>query len=138
MKRTEARELLMQLIFQMEAQKDYTKRTTDSFITENLFDSDQKEYFENVLENYLAHRVEVDEKIESNSKSWKISRIAKVDLAVLRLAITEMFFMENAKKEYQIPENVAISEAVNIAKKYGEEDSNKFVNGILGTLSKIN
>ena len=68
---------------------------------------------------------ELDEIIGKTSVNWSVSRIAKVDMTILRLAIYEMKFDED------VPQKVAINEAVELAKKYGEEDSFKFINGIL-------
>jgi N utilization substance protein B len=73
----------------------------------------------------------VDEFIESCSEHWKVARINKVDLATLRVAILEIMFMDD------IPQAVSVNEAVNVAKKYGSEDSGKFVNGILGKVVKV-
>ncbi len=73
---------------------------------------------------------EIDEIIEKNSKGWKISRISKVSLAVLRLAICEILYMED------IPAGVSINEAVELCKKYAASDEHSFVNGILGTVAK--
>ena len=74
----------------------------------------------------------IDEKIEKNLKSdWKLERISKIDLSILRLAIYEITFKE-------VPFKVAINEAVELAKKYGEDSSKKFVNGILASVVKEN
>lgn len=73
---------------------------------------------------------EINDKISSVSKGWNIDRIGKVELAVLRLAIYEMLYDED------IPVGVAIDEAVEIVKKYGQDGSSSFVNGILATLAK--
>lgn len=73
---------------------------------------------------------EIDAVIEKNSKGWKIGRISKVSLAVLRLAICEILYMED------IPAGVSINEAVELCKKYAANDEPSFVNGILGTVAK--
>lgn len=73
---------------------------------------------------------EIDAVIEKNSKGWKISRISKVALAVLRLAICEILYIDD------IPAGVSINEAVEICKKYAASDEPSFVNGILGTVAK--
>ena len=71
---------------------------------------------------------ELDEKINEVSTGWKTSRMAKVDLTILRLALYEILYDD------EVPEKVAINEAVEIAKVYGGDDSSAFVNGILGKL----
>lgn len=73
---------------------------------------------------------QIDSIIEKYSVGWKMNRISKVALAVLRLAICEMTFFED------IPEGVSINEAVELCKKYAVKDDSSFVNGILGSLSK--
>ena len=133
MRRTEARELLMQLLFQCEAQKDFTFPVKESFITENGLDEENKPYFEKVWNAFIANRDAVDGMIEAYSNGWKKSRIGKVDLAILRLCITEIRFLEDKS---DIPENSSINEAVSLAKKYSDEKSGKFVNGILGRISR--
>lgn len=69
-------------------------------------------------------------KIEEKSKGWVLSRIAKVDLTILRLAVFEMVYDE------QVPAGVAINEAVELSKKYGTDKSYRFVNGILASIAK--
>lgn len=77
------------------------------------------------------HRDEIDEKISANLKQgWKISRISKISLALLRVAIYEMLYQDD------IPVSVSINEAVELAKKYTGEDDSAFVNGILGAVAK--
>ena len=73
---------------------------------------------------------EIDNKIQSSLKKWKLGTISKVDLAVLRVSVSEIFYYE------EIPDSVAINEAVDIAKKFGGVESGKFVNGVLGKIVK--
>jgi len=80
------------------------------------------------MDDMIDHLEIIDNYITENSKDWKISRIAKVDLAILRVALSEILY--NAS----IPESVSINEAVEISKKYSNEDSHKFINGLLGTV----
>lgn len=102
-------------------------------------------YFENNLENlkesdqaYMAdkyHRIsqrieELDGMINEASTGWKTTRMGKVDLTILRLAVYEMKFDED------VPMGVAINEAVELAKKFGQDESPSFINGILGSISK--
>ena len=77
------------------------------------------------------HRDEIDEKISAHLKQgWKISRISKISLALLRVAIYEMLYQDD------IPVSVSINEAVELAKKYTGEDDSAFVNGVLGAVAK--
>lgn len=79
----------------------------------------------NVYENVEV----IDTLIEGASDKWSIDRIAKIELAILRVAINDMKFDE-------VPMQVAINEAVELSKKYGEDQSSKFVNGVLGQIAK--
>ena len=90
------------------------------------------EYFDSAFNAYIMHNNDIDDMIDNYSQGWNIDRIAKVDLSLLRLSIAEMKYMEKP----EIPVSVSISEAVRIAKIYGGEDSGKFVNGILGKISR--
>lgn len=73
---------------------------------------------------------ELDEAINTASTGWKTTRMGKVDLTILRLAVYEMKFDDD------VPVRVAINEAVELAKKFGQDESPSFINGILGTISK--
>ena len=130
MTRTEARELLMQLLFQMEVQHDFSAEAKNKFFETNMKDRNQFEYMNNLYANVSNNLGEIDEKLEACSDNWKINRIPKVDLTILRLAICEILYSED------IPSQVAINEAVNLAKKYGSDESGKFINGVLGRVVK--
>ena len=126
MRRTEARELFMQLLFQMEVQNDYGQEIKERFIQEYMKDSNQLEYFNRLFEAAAGNLPAIDEKLESCSENWKVSRMAKVDLAILRLSATEILYLDD------VPDSASINEAVDMAKKFGGDDSGKFINGILG------
>ena len=132
MRRSEARENLMKMFFQMEAQKDFSEEAEVNYKERFLEEKDQEKYFDDVFESYMANREAVDELISKYSSGWKISRMDKTDLAALRVAVTEIKFHSGS----DVPEKAAINEAVEIAKKYGGEGSGKFVNGILGSISR--
>lgn len=120
----------MQLLFSMEARNDFSPECKDAFL-EFYPPENQKHYVNSVYGAFADHMEEVDAAIEANAEHWHKDRIAKVDLAVLRVAIAEMTFAEETT-----PEGVAINEAVNIAKKFGSEESGRFVNGVLGNYSR--
>lgn len=129
MRRTEARELFMQLLFQMEVQKDYSLEEKQSYMKQYMEGSSQLDYFNQLFDCTVNHLAEIDEKLEVCSNNWKTSRMAKVDLAVLRLSAAEILYFE------EIPDAASINEAVDMAKKFGGEESSKFVNGILGKIA---
>jgi len=130
MRRTEARELFMQLLFQMEVQNDYGQEIKQRFMKENLKDSNQVEYFDRLYESAVGNLSVIDEKLESCSENWKINRMAKVDLAILRLSAAEILYLED------VPDSASINEAVDLAKKFSGDDSGKFINGILGKVAR--
>ena len=76
-----------------------------------------------------ANRAAIDSRIEEKSKNWTITRMAQVDRNILRLAVFELFYRPD------IPKNVTINEAVEVAKKFGAEDSSAFINGILDEIA---
>ena len=85
-------------------------------------------YISRILDGVLSHVTELDEKISAASVNWSLERIAKVDLTILRLATYEILY------EDDIPGSVAINEAVELANRYSEPSSGRFINGVLGTI----
>ena len=134
MNRNSARILLMQLFYQMEIQNAFSKEAF-LILFELCNDADdagnQKEFIFSVSDCFLSNKEAIDSMIEKYSSGWKLSRIAKVDLSIMRVAVTEAAFLPEDKKT---PVGAAINEAVKIAKKYGTEESGKYVNGVLGEL----
>ncbi|MDR0519323.1 MAG: transcription antitermination factor NusB [Clostridiales Family XIII bacterium] len=135
--RRSARELLMMLVYQMSVTDDWSDDERDCFLAEGegmpkpnyrLDGKADRAYFDAVLEAVRGHRDELDELIEKASLNWKIKRISKVDLAILRLAAAEILHADD------IPISVSINEAVELARKYGGEKSYEFVNGVLGKI----
>lgn len=94
------------------------------------FSDDDEAYIKAKYDNIVTRLSELDDVINKNSKGWDVSRIGKVDLAILRLAVYEVLFDDD------IPVGVAIDEAVELAKKYGQDESSSFVNGILASVAK--
>jgi N utilization substance protein B len=132
MKRSKLREFIMQLLFQMEVQKDFSKEAMEKFISLNIDDNIDVTFFYDILNKLVENIIEIDATIEKYSDNWKISRIAQVDLAILRLSICEMNYIND------IPVSASINEAVELAKTYGGANSSKFVNGVLGKIAKDN
>ncbi len=131
MTRNEAREILMQLMYEMDAAKTMDAETATSLIEDRLVGNHiarGKALILNIIENLEV----VDETINSNSKSWKTGRMPKVDLAIMRLAVGELKYGED------VPSPVAINEAINLAKKYSTEQSSRFIHGVLGAVAKNN
>ncbi len=130
MNRGEVREKMMQLVFQMEARNEFTQKIKKEHFKHFEGWMNQRDYINEVFQNIKEHKDEIDEMIEKSSDNWKIQRMAKVDLAILRVATCEIMYMSG------IPTSVSINEAVNLGKKYGTDESGKFINGILGVIAK--
>ena len=133
MTRRECREHLMVMLFQTEF---HTKEELPEQISYYMNDiiapkKDEVAYIQDKFQNVLELLVEIDSLIESVSEGWKLKRMFKVDLAIMRLAVYEM------KYDEEIPVSVAINEAVEIAKKYGQDSSPSFVNGILAKVADV-
>ena len=98
-------------------------------VLEELKEEDQS-YMEEKYAHIVEKLPEIDKKIEETAKGWKLSRMGKVDLTILRLAVYETEFDDD------VPVGVAINEAVELSKKFGGDDSPAFINGILGKIGK--
>ena len=124
MNRARSREVVMEIMYQMEIHKTYEMDDMEKFLVhyEEVLDLP---YIHRLVELWLTNRDDVEGKITEHLKGWKLDRIAKIDLAILRLGITELIYADD------IPRKVSINEAVNLAKKYVDEKSGKVVNGVL-------
>lgn len=129
MSRKLAREMAVCFLFQVEFQKENIKEQVENFLDSYGEANYDEDYFLEVINGVMNSLKEIDELIEAKSKDWVIERIAKMDLPILRVAIYEM------KHRDDIPVGVSINEAVELAKKYGSDDSAKFINGLLGQIS---
>lgn len=129
MNRSAMRELAFKAIYGMEVQKEYSKEQLDLFIEDNdIKDEGAIEYITSIFEGIEKNEKEILELISSNLKrDWTIDRISKVNVAILKIAIFEIRFNE-------LPFKVVINEAVELAKKYGDEAAPLFVNGVLGSI----
>lgn len=132
MNRSEIREEAFKLIYSLEIQKkEPIEEQIELYIQSNGINNKKAiEYIEDAVNGIEKNKEVITEKIEKNLKQdWKIDRISKVDLAILKLAIYEIKYKD-------IPFKVVINEAVELAKKYGEDNSKNFVNGILASIVK--
>jgi N utilization substance protein B len=133
MSRKVSRELTMQLLYQMEIQKEDREEQLLTAFDEHdgmaKLTLNDRAYIENVVSGVFAHIADIDDLVERNAKGWKIQRISRVDLSILRLCIYEIKYRDD------IPFTVSVNEAVELAKKYSAEDSASFINGILSKVS---
>lgn len=126
MSRKKARDNAFKCVYETEfLGKEDLEHILSMCYDENANSEEEKEYIENILKGVIENLDEIDKIILSKLKNWSISRIAKIDLAILRLAIYEIKYVDS------IPEKVSINEAVELAKMYGNNDSKSFVNGVL-------
>ena len=130
MARKTARQVAMQLIYQYELGGDGISCTIEESMDKPELDAEDMLYIENMLEGTNDKQEELDDIVTKYAVGWKIERIAKVDLSILRLAIYEMLYRED------IPESVSINEAVELAHTYSTPEAASFINGILGSVSR--
>jgi len=130
MTRKAARELCMKLLFEMHINQQYDINILNNYFEDEEVESLQREYIYNIIKNSINHIKEINLLIEKYAIGWTLDRIANVDLAILQLALVEILYNE------EIPYNVSINEAVEIAKKYSGDNSPSFINGILGKFIK--
>lgn len=127
MTRRQLRENVFKMLFRVEFHDDKELPEQLILLEDELepISEDEKIYMTNKYKDIYAHIEELDAAINEVSKGWKTIRMGKVDLTLIRLAVYEIRFEE------EIPVKVSINEAVELAKKYGTDDSPAFVNGIL-------
>lgn len=132
MTRKLARDLTFKLIYQADIQKEPFEVVFDIAADELNIDAKSREYIDYTLNGVNEHSEEINNFIVQKSEGWKINRISKISLACLKLGIFEVLFNSD------VPNTVAINEAVGLAKLYEGEESAKFVNGILSVVLKEN
>ncbi len=128
--RRQARELALQILFQTEFAPQISIQTFLSVFEPSL-DSEVTQYASLLVSGVNQNKAAIDAKMQAASAHWKVERMATIDRNILRVAVYEMIFASE-----QIKENIAINEAVEIAKKYGTSDSASFVNGLLDQVGK--
>ncbi len=128
------RENLYLMLFQTEFHQEQDLMEQADLFLENMEEKDATEKAKETLkeryQSVLAHLAEIDEKIGQKAEGWNLSRLPKADLSVMRLAVYEILYDED------VPDGVAINEAVELAKRYGGEKSYRFVNGVLASVVK--
>lgn len=141
MKRSEQREAIFKLLFMALFNEQEEMPEKMAFYLETMEDGSDEEkvlipndeeaaYIKAKYQMIQEKLPEIDEVLNANSKGWKTSRMSKVDLTILRLAVFEV------KYDDRIPTGVAINEAVEIAKRFGGDESASFINGILGKIAR--
>lgn len=131
-KRTRAREFALQVLYQVDITKSDVKLCLDDFWKSREINTEGsiREFTESLVFGFISHKGEIDALISEAAENWQLNRMAVVDRNILRMAAYELLYRED------IPPKVSINEAIEIAKKYGNENSGKFVNGILDKINK--
>ncbi len=129
MTRNEARVILMQILYEMEVGSDMNEETACSRIGERLA-GNHVERGQELLTKIIRNIDEIDAEINESSTRWKTSRMPKVDLSIMRLAVGEMKYCDD------IPDAVSVNEAINLGRKFSTEHSARFIHGVLGAVSK--
>ena len=117
-------------IFQIDLVGMEEQQALDFVLAEFPLEAKGAEYAQMLIQGVWEYRETLDALIQRESAEWKVNRMAVVDRNILRLAIYEMYVLNN------VPDRVAINEAVELSKRFGGPDSGKFINGILGSLVK--
>ena len=133
MSRRELREHIFRLIFRMEFHAEDEMAEQEGLYLDNLVEvsDEDKDYIKKKADAVQTQKEELDSKIDEVADKWKTGRMTKVDLTVIRLAAYEILYDE------EVPTGVAINEAVELAKRYGTDQSPAFVNGILAKLAEM-
>lgn len=129
MARKTDRENLMKMVYQMDIQHDFSMNACENYMDNVMGGRPEDPYFTTLFGYIQDHMDTIDEKINEFSRNWKTTRMAKVDLAILRVAAAEIMYMED------ISSAVAANEAVEMAKRFSTEKSSKFINGVLGGIA---
>ena len=135
MSRRKARDITFKYIYSTLYGESEVSDVLESIITADTeelssLEGEEKSYFEKVTTGIKEKEQQIDDMILSKLKNWTIERIFKIDLAILRLAVYEIMYYED------MPLKVAVNEAVELSKKYGNDASSNFVNGVLREIIK--
>ncbi|MCZ8537958.1 MULTISPECIES: transcription antitermination factor NusB [Paenisporosarcina] len=120
MKRREAREKALQTLFQLEN----TELTIEEAMS-HVLDGDNDSFYEKLVRGTTEQLAQIDESLKTKLENWSLDRLPKIERTVLRLAVYELLFMQDA------PSKVVMNEAIELCKTFGDEKSSKFVNGVL-------
>ncbi len=127
------REYAFMLLYELEIQKKFDEENLEIFLeNNNIEDNNAKKYITKIVKGIKENEPKIEETISSKLKpEWKLDRISKINIALLKLSIYEIIYTD-------VPYKVAINEAIELAKTYGEENSANFINGVLANVVKEN
>jgi N utilization substance protein B len=129
MGRRKSRETAMKFIYQTEINKDDWQAQISETVSDTKLSDNDASFTKELIFGVKENIEEIDKKIKEFSKGWKIDRIPKIDLAILRVSIYEICYNDD------IPFNVSVNEAIELSKKYSTAESGTFINGVLSRLA---
>jgi transcription antitermination protein NusB len=127
--RRKGRELALQALYQIEITGDASAAAVDLFLSHFEGSAQAKDFARRLVSGVVSQRPGIDRLIEECTENWKLARMAKVDLLILRMAAYELIFCPD------IPLNVSLDEAIEMGKRFGTGDSGSFINGVLDQLA---
>lgn len=119
------REMAVQLLFEMKAQREENEAFIQEYFETRELDPSEYAYVEQVAKQYVANMPVVEERIKENIYGWRVERVGKMEISIIRVATVEMLFFDD------VPPAVSINEAVEITKRFADEIAYKFVNKVL-------
>lgn len=132
--RREIREKALQALFQLSSNEELSQEEAiQSALLSEVEDEEEvevPEYLTKLVAGVIEHQETLDEKITAHLKNWSLKRLVKTDLLILRIGTYELLYEPN------VPNRVALNEAIEITKRYSDEKSSKFVNGVLANIEK--
>ena len=129
--RHKARTIALQALYEVDSAARRPEAILERVLPESDLSEENSAFVRELVEGTLRHRDDIDGKIHKFAPAWPVEQIAMVDRNILRLAIFEILF------DNKVPVKVAVSEAVELAKLFGSENSAKFINGVLGSVSTL-
>jgi N utilization substance protein B len=128
--RRKARELALQALYQIEITGDASAAAVDLFLEHFEGNARAKEFARRLVSGVVSQRAAIDQRVEQCTDNWKLARLAKVDLVILRMATYELVFCPD------IPSNVSLDEAIEIGKRFSSAESAAFLNGVLDQVAQ--
>jgi len=129
--RRKARELAVQALYEVDSARHEAEEVLNHLLTEEVLSEENARFTRELVRGVIQNREKIDENIRSFAPTWPIEQIPMIDRNILRLAIFEILL------DNKVPVKVAINEAVELAKTFGSDNSPKFVNGVLGSVSAL-
>ncbi len=129
--RTKSRECALQMLYQIDIRQADAKQVIGDFWTAHeQLEPEVQAYANRLVEGTLERRPEIDQRITAHADNWNLNRMAVIDRNILRLGAYELLYRDD------VPSKVCINEAIELAKRFGDAESGKFINGVLDAIHK--